>query len=355
MSLRYALLPCILLIGGLPACSKSDSPSSADKISAAQLKASTVTGTLSYKERIALTPGYTLTVSLKDVTAASPSAPIIAQTTRKLDREQVPLSFELKLDSGKLDARKRYSMQAILSDKDGKLAWKTDEAHPINPGRASQNLGLLDLVRVAPNSAATLREPTQKDSNYTCDTKAFKTQYSNEAVKITFDNKSYELTQVKAASGAKYERKRGAENMMFWNKGEDAVFEVNDKVYKNCKLVKADKTGGVLKGGEWAVQTIADENVIDKSRVTLRFDSDGKLSGSSGCNSYGTEYTAKDKTLSFKDIVSTQKACTPALMAQEKKFLSVLKNKTNYKFTYDDKLILTSIDGQTIKAMRGSK
>ena len=43
--------------------------------------------------------------------------------------------------------------------------------------------------------------------------------------------------------------------------------------------------------------------------VVLNFDSSNQISGNSGCNSYGGEYTASGNTLSLSKVFSTLMAC----------------------------------------------
>lgn len=108
----------------------------------------TITGRLTYRQRIALPPGCTATVSLIDVSRADAPATVIARQTIELVDRQVPIGFELDVRSDDLDARGRYSVRATIEGPDGDLAWTTDTANPIDIGQDVTDLGELILVQV---------------------------------------------------------------------------------------------------------------------------------------------------------------------------------------------------------------
>ena len=108
----------------------------------------TVSGSVAYRERIALTPGYTLKVTLSDVSQADSVAPVVAETSRVLENEQVPLAFEIEVNSDKLLPDHQYQVRAVLHDEIGDLAWTTDSAYPVDTVQQNQDLGRLQLVRV---------------------------------------------------------------------------------------------------------------------------------------------------------------------------------------------------------------
>src|SRR5690606_21947772 len=80
---------CLALL--LSACGANNDP---EEGAAAML--TTVSGSVAYRERIALTPGHTLKVSLTDVSVADKAAAVVAEVSRLLQDEQVPLPFEIQ-------------------------------------------------------------------------------------------------------------------------------------------------------------------------------------------------------------------------------------------------------------------
>lgn len=108
-----------------------------------------ITGSLVYRERIALLPGHVMTVTLSDISIADRAAPVLAEFTRELTGEQVPLAFELTVDPTLIHERMRYAVRGTLRSPEGKLAWTTDTVYPISTTETEQDLGNLNLVRVA--------------------------------------------------------------------------------------------------------------------------------------------------------------------------------------------------------------
>lgn len=79
----------------------------------AVVEARDLKGTVSYRERIALLPGATVTVRLVDVSLADAPAKVISE--RKITVEgQVPISFSLPYDAAQIQPGRRYAVQAEL-------------------------------------------------------------------------------------------------------------------------------------------------------------------------------------------------------------------------------------------------
>jgi heat shock protein HslJ len=65
---------------------------------------------------------------------------------------------------------------------------------------------------------------------------------------------------------------------------------------------------------------------------TLVFGEDGRATGSGGCNSYGSDYTAADGTISFSVVVSTRMACVDSnLMDQEQAYFAALESASTFE------------------------
>lgn len=106
----------------------------------------------------------------------------------------------------------------------------------------------------------------------------------------------------------------------------------------------------LLVGIEWFVEDIANEGIIDSSKVTINFNREGKIFGTSSCNSYNSSYEITGESLMFTPPVGTLKACPPAIMMQERKFLDLLVKVNRYDIDGFGALILTTDDGKTIIA-----
>ena len=109
-----------------------------------------VTGTVTYRERLALTGEASLVVELRDVSYADAAAPLIASQTIH-NPGQVPITFEVPYNRADIDRRKVYSITARIIESDGRLAFTNDTAYEVitrgNPGRVDM---LLVLVQPPP-------------------------------------------------------------------------------------------------------------------------------------------------------------------------------------------------------------
>lgn len=92
---------------------------------------------------------------------------------------------------------------------------------------------------------------------------------------------------------------------------------------------------------EWQLETINGVNVIEGSDVTLAFDAQGNITGSSGCNTFGGTYAVDGEILTFGEIETTERACVEAeLNEQEAVYYAALNSVNSYELT-DAALILT--------------
>lgn len=101
----------------------------------------------------------------------------------------------------------------------------------------------------------------------------------------------------------------------------------------------------LLQGGEWVVEDINGGGIIDRSRVTLNFWTDGRVSGRASCNSYMGQYQLTGEGLSIGQTATTRMACAPSLMEQEQRVLRNLENLQGFDFDETGALLLRSADG----------
>lgn len=109
----------------------------------------------------------------------------------------------------------------------------------------------------------------------------------------------------------------------------------------------------LLQGAEWVVEDIAGTGIVDGSRATLNFGTDGGLAGSGSCNRYSGSYTLTGENLSVSSKTAmTMMACVPALMQQESRFMLLLSQVRRFRFAAGGALILETGNGGTITARR---
>ena len=121
-----------------------------------------------------------------------------------------------------------------------------------------------------------------------------------------------------------------------------------------------------LAASHWQVESIDRAGIIDFSHVTLNVNSNGdtsRVSGSTGCNQFtgaldvdeaDTVFSNKSSAESFSTdkLILTKKACAPALMKQEQRFIEMLAASASYSIVENTWLVLyDSSDNETIRAI----
>lgn len=105
----------------------------------------TLSGTVTYRERIALPPGAVVEVSLLDVSLADAPSRTIART-RIAARRQVPIPYRLRFNDSVIRPGHRYALRAEIRVR-GQLWFTTTEHHAaLVPGASSD----IVVQRVAP-------------------------------------------------------------------------------------------------------------------------------------------------------------------------------------------------------------
>ncbi|GGW79359.1 hypothetical protein GCM10007391_10140 [Alteromonas halophila] len=99
--------------------------------------------------------------------------------------------------------------------------------------------------------------------------------------------------------------------------------------------------------GVWRVERIDKEEVVDGSGVTLDLSQAGSVSGSTGCNRYTGELDASDGRFRTGKLVTTRRACAPAIAKQEAQFLEALEASVSYGMKAGTGLILKDDRQQT--------
>lgn len=111
---------------------------------------STLSGTVTYRQRIALPPEAIVTVRLEDTTRADAPAVPVAMHSFGAEGRQVPLPFEFTFDPASIKAENTYSVRASI-EIDGELRWTSTTAyHVLTRGNPSQVDIVVDQVNAAP-------------------------------------------------------------------------------------------------------------------------------------------------------------------------------------------------------------
>jgi len=119
---------------------------------AAPAQAVTISGSATYRERIALPSNATLEVTVEDVSRADAPATVIGRITR-MPAGQVPITFEVPYQESLVQQNHRYSVRARITQ-EGKLLWTTTQSHPVLTNGAGNRVDGMLLQRVVESSQA---------------------------------------------------------------------------------------------------------------------------------------------------------------------------------------------------------
>lgn len=106
-----------------------------------------LTGTIAYRERIALPPDATVEVRIVDVSLMDAPAETIALARFPSEGRQVPLPFAIDYDPARIIQGRRYALQARISDAGGKLLWITDTAFHLSFAGEPLEIPLVQATR----------------------------------------------------------------------------------------------------------------------------------------------------------------------------------------------------------------
>lgn len=89
-----------------------------------------VTGSVTYRERIALPPAAVVNVRLVDVSRADAPSELLAEQVIAASGRQVPIAFALAYDPSRIIAAHTYAVQVRIEDA-GRLLFISDTHHPV--------------------------------------------------------------------------------------------------------------------------------------------------------------------------------------------------------------------------------
>ena len=326
----------------------------------------TITGSLAYRERIALAPGGTARVTLIDTSIADTAAPVISSTTLDLQDRQVPIGFELSVPAADIPERGRYALRAAILDSDGNLLWTTDTANMIELGEPSIDAGTLMLTRVRTSAGSEDAAAAQLAWTATGNEPGWRLTIDGENMTLRWNYGQDEAVLPRPESmlhpgGRSYLSSDAAhelrvdvaertcrDNMTGMPYPEEVTVSIDGSTLSGC----GGSPASLLTGAEWVVEDIGGKGIIDRSRATLNFGEDSRVNGRASCNTYGASWNLSGEGFTIGKGQATLMACSPALDNQEREFLRLLETVQRFDISDDGALVLHASDGNTIVARR---
>ncbi len=148
-SALFLALGVSLVLLSMAACqSASDSSNATWEVPSGKTPNASINGTVTYRERLNLSPGASVVMELRDVSYADAPARLIARQTIS-DPGQVPIKFKVEYSREDIDSRNRYSISARIIESDGRLAFTNDTAYEVITRGNPDSVDIL-LVLVEP-------------------------------------------------------------------------------------------------------------------------------------------------------------------------------------------------------------
>lgn len=105
--------------------------------------------------------------------------------------------------------------------------------------------------------------------------------------------------------------------------------------------------------GDWRITGVEGHPVVPGSRARLKLEG-LRISGYTGCNALGGNYRVERGYLTTGGVITTRRACSPALMRQEKILLGLLDQRLAVRQSHRGRLLLTGRDGKTLVLVRAA-
>lgn len=91
---------------------------------------------VSYRERILLSPEHVVSVRVEDVSRADAPAIVVGEASRRTEGRAPPFELTVDVPTARIDPRRDYAVRAEIREPDGTLRFTTDTRHSVLTGGA---------------------------------------------------------------------------------------------------------------------------------------------------------------------------------------------------------------------------
>jgi heat shock protein HslJ/membrane-bound inhibitor of C-type lysozyme len=170
-------------------------------------------------------------VAVVELRAGAGDGPVVAEWRRTLGGMQVPIRFEMPYGPATLDPAKHYALRAVIFT-GGQPAWASD-AKPVAAGTGNVEAGTLLLAPYQPLSFASTLTCGDRTATF-----GIGRRDGRDVPQLLVGDRRYDLREVVAASGARYEAIGDARTSV-WNKGTRATVTVGGETWPECDVLRA--------------------------------------------------------------------------------------------------------------------
>ena len=298
-----------------------------------------ISGTATYRERIALPPDCVLEVVLEDISRADAASQRLGSTVLE-DPGQPPYDFTIAFDPATIAENGSYAVRARIVDAEGKLIFTTDQVYPVLTRGHGKTAELL-LVRVARARESGPRA-MRGMFRYQADAALFTDCASRRRLPVatTGDYEALERAYLELRPGPDTELLATFEGRIEDRPATEGEGSVATVVVERFEGVWPGETCGnpravaELEDHYWKLTRLGDQpvRVFPNQRepyLVLR-QQEQRVTGSTGCNQFSGSYELDGDTLRFDPLAGTMKACLEG-MDQERAFLAALGEVAHWR------------------------
>ncbi len=171
------------------------------------------------------------------------------------------------------------------------------------------------------------------------------TYIGDSVAQMQSEDESIPFTITVAASGARYENVD--KQLILWNKGSEVtIYRGEEILFRGRDVTEVEKLDTEIVA-IWVLQSVQKDNEEMKFKTPDKFSltfADGKVSGTTDCNTISGAYALEHGVVEFGPLAMTKKFCTGS---EERKFTELLSVPYTVAITAEPSGILTMSNDTT--------
>ena len=124
-----------------------------------------------------------------------------------------------------------------------------------------------------------------------------------------------------------------------------------------CSTVEPEKSAqseSLITTSAWRIEDVDQRGIPDNANIELIFQNNNTITGTTGCNRLTGNFLLEGRRLNIEQVATTRKACVPALMDIESRFLQALREVTSVQPSTSKQLLLLDATGNVRVALTQS-
>ena len=295
--------------------------------------AASITGTATYRERMALPPDAVFDATLEDVSRADAPSVVVAST--RVTSPAVPIGFSIPYDPARIQANRRYVVRGRIT-LHGQLMFSTDTAYPVFGPNDVRRVDTMLLRRVGGVGAAGEARRMRGLYRYMADAASFFDCASGDQFPVvpTGANAALQAAYLAARTTPGEPMLATVDARLVMQAAEDSgtprpMLQVERFVaiapQAVCEATTSNRA--TLENTYWKLVALRGQPVVvpDRTREPhlILQAAQHRVAGSGGCNRLAGGYTLAGDRITFGRTAGTMMACATG-MEQERAFLDTL-------------------------------